>query len=116
MCGLQLAVSGLILALALFLPAGHLDWWQVWAYLGIFVGVIAFNALFVLRGDRELIAERSETNENAEPWDTMVRAALLVATTFVVRTRLEDRTLRAELPGYGEFAGQVRYRLVPGLW
>jgi protein-S-isoprenylcysteine O-methyltransferase Ste14 len=35
---------------------------------------------------------------------------------LVLRTALEDRTLRAELPGYAEYARQVRYRLAPGLW
>jgi protein-S-isoprenylcysteine O-methyltransferase Ste14 len=29
---------------------------------------------------------------------------------------LEDRTLQAELEGYGEYAGRVRYRLFPGVW
>jgi protein-S-isoprenylcysteine O-methyltransferase Ste14 len=24
--------------------------------------------------------------------------------------------LQAELPGYGEYAREVRYRLVPGIW
>lgn len=38
------------------------------------------------------------------------------AVLFVVRTALEDRTLQNELPGYGDYARQVRYRLVPGLW
>lgn len=32
------------------------------------------------------------------------------------RTRLEDRLLQEELPGYSDYAQQVRYRLVPGLW
>ncbi|UCG33011.1 MAG: isoprenylcysteine carboxylmethyltransferase family protein [Phycisphaerales bacterium] len=32
------------------------------------------------------------------------------------RTRLEDRFLHENLPGYGEYAGRVRYRLMPGLW
>lgn len=34
----------------------------------------------------------------------------------VVRTALEDRTLRAQLPGYAAYAQRTRYRLVPGLW
>ncbi len=41
---------------------------------------------------------------------------LLAALCVVARTALEDRTLQAELPGYKEYAGQVRYRLLPGLW
>jgi protein-S-isoprenylcysteine O-methyltransferase Ste14 len=35
---------------------------------------------------------------------------------LVVRTALEDATLRRELPGYAEFTERTRYRLVPGVW
>jgi len=34
----------------------------------------------------------------------------------VLRTAVEDRTLRAELPGYAEYARHTRYRLLPGVW
>ncbi len=36
--------------------------------------------------------------------------------SFIVRTVLEDRVLRKELPGYNEYAGRVRWRLVKGIW
>ena len=42
--------------------------------------------------------------------------ALLTIALLVLRTRLEDRTLQAELPGYPEYAAIVRHRLIPGLW
>ncbi len=216
---LQLVVSGAVMAAAMFLPAGRLDWWQAWAYLAIFFGVIVFNAVFVLRDDPELIVERAETRENTKGWDRTVTnaitvmmllvlvvagldvrfgwssmspavsvagllivvggnaivswamsanrffsrvvriqedrgqavcssgpyrfvrhpgysgiivyslatpfglgswwaviPALLVVAGFVIRTVLEDRTLRAELAGYTEYAARVRYRLVPGVW
>jgi protein-S-isoprenylcysteine O-methyltransferase Ste14 len=32
------------------------------------------------------------------------------------RTIVEDRLLRAELPGYADYAKRVRYRLLPGVW
>jgi len=32
------------------------------------------------------------------------------------RVMFEDRFLRANLPGYSEYAGRVRSRLVPGVW
>ena len=32
------------------------------------------------------------------------------------RTRKEDRMLRAELPGYADYAERVRWRLLPGIW
>ena len=38
------------------------------------------------------------------------------ALLMVVRTALEDRTLHQELEGYPEYAGRVRYRLLPGVW
>jgi protein-S-isoprenylcysteine O-methyltransferase Ste14 len=42
--------------------------------------------------------------------------ALLAAVVYVVRTRKEDDTLQAELPGYREFTEQTRFRLIPGVW
>jgi protein-S-isoprenylcysteine O-methyltransferase Ste14 len=42
--------------------------------------------------------------------------ALLGTLLYVCRTGLEDRTLRAELPGYADFARHTRYRLIPGIW
>lgn len=35
---------------------------------------------------------------------------------LILRTALEDRTLRVELTGYADYARQVRYRLLPGIW
>jgi protein-S-isoprenylcysteine O-methyltransferase Ste14 len=46
-------------------------------------------------------------------------AALFVVTglPFLIhRAVTEDRVLRAELPGYADYAGRVRWRLVPGIW
>ena len=42
--------------------------------------------------------------------------ALLAVILLVLRTALEDRTLRAELPGYAEYVARVRFRLIPGVW
>lgn len=40
----------------------------------------------------------------------------LVMCLMVVRTALEDKTLLEELDGYQDYAAQVRYRLLPGVW
>ncbi len=47
-------------------------------------------------------------------WAFVPVAALCV--TIVVRTALEDRTLRRELAGFAEYAQRTRSRLVPGVW
>jgi protein-S-isoprenylcysteine O-methyltransferase Ste14 len=35
---------------------------------------------------------------------------------FLIRTSLEDKILQKELPGYKEYAEEVRYKLIPGVW
>jgi protein-S-isoprenylcysteine O-methyltransferase Ste14 len=40
----------------------------------------------------------------------------LASILLLLRTRWEDRTLQAELPGYKEYAQRIRYRLIPGVW
>jgi protein-S-isoprenylcysteine O-methyltransferase Ste14 len=43
-------------------------------------------------------------------------ASGLCAILLILRTALEDRTLQSELTGYVDYAHQVRYRLLPGIW
>jgi len=45
----------------------------------------------------------------------LVPAALGCA-LWIVRTALEDLTLRRELAGYQAYTGRVRFRLLPGIW
>ena len=45
-----------------------------------------------------------------------ILAGGLCALLLVLRTALEDRTLQAELSGYADYARQVPYRLIPGVW
>ena len=48
-------------------------------------------------------------------WWALIPAGVTVIAT-VIRTVLEDRTLREELDGYEEYAQRVRYCLIPGIW
>jgi protein-S-isoprenylcysteine O-methyltransferase Ste14 len=48
-------------------------------------------------------------------WWACIPMGVLVI-NLLVRTALEDRTLIKELDGYVDYAGRVRYRLVPGIW
>jgi len=40
----------------------------------------------------------------------------LCAILIILRTALEDHTFLTELTGYADYARQVRYRLLPGIW
>jgi len=42
--------------------------------------------------------------------------AVMVVLWIALRTALEDAFLRRALPGYGDYAGRVRARLLPGVW
>jgi protein-S-isoprenylcysteine O-methyltransferase Ste14 len=48
-------------------------------------------------------------------WWAVIPSAL-GAFLLILRTSLEDRTLRADLAGYAEYADRVRFRLLPGVW
>lgn len=215
----QIAALLLMYALFLFVPAGRLDWLWAWVLLGLYLAMIAVNAVVLFRISPETIARRAEA-EGQKGWDrvvgglwavaglaglivagldarfgwtaplsvgvhlagaagytlgfalfswamassayfaTVVRVqadqghrvcttgpyrfvrhpgyvgailqsltaplllgslwafipGVLAAGLMAVRTALEDRTLRAELPGYQDYAGAVRARLLPGLW
>jgi protein-S-isoprenylcysteine O-methyltransferase Ste14 len=50
-----------------------------------------------------------------ESWYAVI-PGLLAALMMFLRTAYEDRMLYVELPGYAEYARQVRYRLFPGIW
>lgn len=43
-------------------------------------------------------------------------AVVLLFMITIVRTKLEDRMLQEDLPGYREYASRVKYRLFPGIW
>jgi protein-S-isoprenylcysteine O-methyltransferase Ste14 len=47
-------------------------------------------------------------------WAFIPVAVLLIVT--IIRTKLEDKMLQAELPGYSDYAAKVKYRLFPGVW
>jgi protein-S-isoprenylcysteine O-methyltransferase Ste14 len=51
-------------------------------------------------------------------WGSLWALAIsgVITVLFVIRTALEDQTLRRELAGYEDYTMRSRYRLVPGVW
>jgi protein-S-isoprenylcysteine O-methyltransferase Ste14 len=209
-----------VMAAALFLSAGRLDWIAGWAAVVLTAGWVIGTAVVILRGNPQLLRERLGPRQGAKTWDTAILSVLgisqlaryivagldqrygwssgfplavqiaafvlcglgygltvwatysnayfsqivriqserghavasggpyryvrhpgylgavlteagmpfllaswwalipsgLGALLLILRTDLEDRTLKKELPGYTDYAGQVRKRLIPGLW
>lgn len=55
------------MALCLFGPAGTLDYWQGWTYLGVFLGVATAITAYLMRHDPALLARRVKAGPTAEP-------------------------------------------------
>jgi protein-S-isoprenylcysteine O-methyltransferase Ste14 len=84
LAALETAAFGLVLAAALFVPAGRFSWPMAWAVLGFYV---AFSALSLAILPADLIAERSRLSSDARPVDLLVgglAAVLLLPATLVV--------------------------------
>jgi len=56
----------LVLALALFLSAGSLSYWQAWVYLADFAGCTILITAYLIKNDRELLAGRVQAGPVAE--------------------------------------------------
>lgn len=56
----------LILALALFLSAGTLSYWQAWVYLAVFSICVILITLYLARYDQRLLASRVQAGPTAE--------------------------------------------------
>jgi len=54
------------LAVLIFLPAGTLDYWQGWIYLGLFIACCALITASLLKHDPALVARRLEVGPKAE--------------------------------------------------
>jgi protein-S-isoprenylcysteine O-methyltransferase Ste14 len=48
-------------------------------------------------------------------WYAFAIGFVLIA-LFGLRAVWEEDTLKADLPGYTDYAARVRYRFVPGVW
>ncbi len=56
----------LVLALALFLSAGSLSFWQAWVYLAVFAVCTILITLYLMGNDQELLAGRVQAGPVAE--------------------------------------------------
>ncbi len=56
----------LVMAVALFLPAGSLGFWQAWVYLAVFAGCTILITAYLMRNDQDLLARRVRGGPTAE--------------------------------------------------
>jgi protein-S-isoprenylcysteine O-methyltransferase Ste14 len=65
-----------ILALLLFLPAGHLNWGRGWLFLAVFCGVTAIAVAILWRVNPEIFPARRRIQPGTRRWDRVLLALL----------------------------------------
>lgn len=68
----QIGFLVLIQAVVLFTSVWRWDWWNAWAYLGLYLVFLAFNAFILLGEHKELVEECSQVGEGAKSWDKVI--------------------------------------------
>jgi len=74
-------VSGVVLGLLLFLPAGTLAWPQAWVFMALFIGCSEAMGLWLSRRDPALLAQRMKSpyGANQKRLDRAVIVAITIA-------------------------------------
>lgn len=88
----------LILAAALFLPAGEAVGNRAWLYLILVAAIQVITALVLMPRSPELLVERSQLKEGVKTWDILLAVLMGYSTVFMaLAAGLEAR--RSPLPG-----------------
>jgi protein-S-isoprenylcysteine O-methyltransferase Ste14 len=99
-----------VLAAALFVPPWTLDFWQAWAFLGVFGGACLAITIWLARRDPALLARRVKAGPLAEPTRTQqvvqAIASLAFAGAFVL-AGLDRRGAWSDVPVVLVIAGDV---------
>jgi protein-S-isoprenylcysteine O-methyltransferase Ste14 len=88
----------LILAAALFLPAGEAAGGRAWLYLTLVAAIQVLTALGLMPRSPELLVERSQLKEGVKTWDILLAVLMGYSTVFMaLAAGLESR--RTPPPG-----------------
>ncbi len=73
-------MGNFIMGVALFWPAGRIDWWPAWALIVVTLAWSTAMAIVILRFNPDLLAERLGRVRGGKPWDTAIMSIVGVAT------------------------------------
>ena len=66
-----------VLAALFFLPAGTLNYWQAWVYMGILFVMMFFVMLYMLNKTPELLERRMHTKERVKEQSLIIKLSLI---------------------------------------
>jgi protein-S-isoprenylcysteine O-methyltransferase Ste14 len=76
---IQVVLQWLITSAILFLSAGTLNWPMAWALVIVQAGVLAFNFLYLLPRNPEVVAERAAMRTGTKSWDKLIASVIGLA-------------------------------------
>ena len=68
----QILFLVLLQAVVLFASVWKWDWWNAWAYLGLYLAFLVFNIIVILPGHKDLAEERSRVGPGTKGWDRVI--------------------------------------------
>jgi protein-S-isoprenylcysteine O-methyltransferase Ste14 len=78
-----IAVLAVVMGLVLFVPAGTIDYWEAWLYLGIFFGSSVPITLYLMKSNPALLRRRMKAGPTAEKRKQQQIAMLFASFGFV---------------------------------
>ncbi len=66
------AITMVMLALSLFLPAGSIGWTKAWIFLAVFFAMMLISGVYLRCTNPELLAARSKFHRGTKPWDKVL--------------------------------------------
>jgi len=99
-----------VLALALFLPAGTLNYWQAWVFLAVWTVSVLAITLYLMKRDPDLLERRVEAGPVAEKEKSQRLIQSLASLAFIVMfviPALDHRFAWSTVPLFVVVAGDI---------
>lgn len=109
------AIGGLlflmvVLAAALFLPAGSVNYWQAWIFLAVFFGMVLWVTLYLMKNDPALLQRRVQAGPVAEQQRSQKLIQSLASLAFLfmfILPGLDHRFAWSEVPAAVVVLGDI---------
>jgi len=99
-----------VMGALLFIPAGTIDYWQAWAFLGVYGGIGSATVVYLMKKDPRLLERRMSGGPIAEKETSQKLVMSIVSSGFVatlVISALDRRSHWSTVPAYEAIAGEI---------
>lgn len=96
-----------VLFAAIFLPAGTVDFWQGWVYLGVLLGMVTAVGVVFYRTAPDLLARRMKMRERETAQKWFVAGAGLIYVAVFILPGLDHRFGWSQMPAWVALLGDA---------